>query len=183
VVGIEPLIRWAPAFVALLFLIPVPGRVRQQIAVPLETVTAVATHQAFDLAGVAVGRSGNVLNINGVDVAIAEACNGLRMIFALALVGYTFAFIQPMSVGARVMVMGTIPILAVTCNAIRLIPTVWLYGHHPGPVAESFHDVSGWAMLVVAFLLLLGLEKLVRWVVAAEPCPFRAQPLAIVQST
>ena len=55
------------------------------------------------------------------------------------------------------------PILAVICNIIRLIPTVWLYGYRPLNMANHFHDVSGWLMPPVAFLALLGIVRLLRW--------------------
>jgi len=35
--------------------------------------------------------------------------------------------------------------------------------------AEVFHDVSGWVMLVVGYLLLMGLVQLLQWITAASP--------------
>ena len=43
-----------------------------------------------------VERSGSKLSINGVDVNIIEACNGLRMVFPLILVSYAFSFGLPL---------------------------------------------------------------------------------------
>ena len=74
--------RLWPAFVVLLFLIPVPGLVRLQIALPMQEATAAITTRVADLFFMDVQRSGSVMRYNGVDVAIAEACNGMRMVFA-----------------------------------------------------------------------------------------------------
>jgi exosortase len=161
--GKDLLLSFFPAFVALLFMIPVPGRVRQRVAVPLETVTAEVTKTAYELAGESVERSGNVLSINGKEVAIAEACNGLRMVFALTLVSYAFAFGNPLRAHTRVIILVASPLSAIACNVIRLIPTVWLYGHSREGLADAFHDVSGWVMLGVSFLILVGIIRVLRW--------------------
>jgi exosortase/archaeosortase family protein len=55
------------------------------------------------------------------------------------------------------------PLSAVLCNVIRLVPTVWVFGQFPQETAQKFHDVSGWVMLFVGFLLLMGVIRLLRW--------------------
>lgn len=161
--GKDVLLHFLPAFVVLVFLVPVPGLVRQQIALPLQTATASVTHAILEVAGVEIWRSGNVLRINGTNVAIAEACNGLRMVFALALVSYAFAFGTPLRLYVRILVVAASPLSAILCNMIRLLPTVYLYGYRSGEVADWFHASSGWIMLPVAFLLLMGVIRGLRW--------------------
>ena len=158
-------VLWAlwPAVLALGFLVPVPVTLRQQIALPLQTATADAAQVLCMTAGMAVERSGNVLLYDGTRVAVAEACNGMRMIFALLLVAYTFAFVFPLRPAVRVAMLVASPLLAVLCNVIRLVPTVWVYGHYPELVAPLFHDLNGWAMLIVAYLLLDGSVRLMQW--------------------
>ncbi|MCX5662429.1 MAG: exosortase/archaeosortase family protein [Planctomycetota bacterium] len=162
VTGSDIFLRFMPAFAVLVFLVPVPGSVRQQIAIPLQTHTAKVTQVLFELADLPVGISGNVLSINGVEVAIAEACNGLRMVFALVLVSYAFAFGTPLRSYVRVLILVASPASAVACNVVRLLPTVWLYGYYPS-IADKFHDISGWVMLPLAFFLLLGVIRVLRW--------------------
>lgn len=163
VVGSDLLRRFLPVFVVLVFLIPVPGMARQEIAIPLQSVTAQLTQIACEILGFDVGRTGNVLNLNGVDVEVAEACNGMRMVFALVLVSFAFAYGTKMPNYVRLLIVLGSPLAAVLCNVIRLIPTVWLYGNYPEQVAVRFHDISGWVMLPIAFLLLLGFTRLIRW--------------------
>lgn len=162
VAGARVLVELLPAFCVLAFLIPVPGRVRQAIAIPMESITAQVTQACFELAGIAVERSGNLLSLNGRNVAIAEACNGMRMVFALAAVSFAFAFGLPLRGYARALVSLATPVSAIACNVIRLIPTVWFYGYYPD-MAEQFHDLSAWPMLLASFLLLLGILRLLRW--------------------
>ncbi|MBX3357091.1 MAG: exosortase/archaeosortase family protein [Phycisphaeraceae bacterium] len=162
VLGTGVLFRLFPAFAVLVFLVPVPGQVRETIALPLQTATAATTQMVLEVFGVAVERSANLMIVNGREVAVAEACNGLRMVFALFLVGYAFAFALPLRAYARVLVIAFSPIAATGCNVLRLVPTVLLYAYAP-QYADRFHAVSGWLMLPVAFGLLLGLISLLRW--------------------
>lgn len=163
VLGKNVLIRFLPAFAVLAFLVPVPGSLRQQISNPLQTATAAGTQALLETLGASVERSGNVLSINGVAVAVAEACNGLRMVFALVLVSYAFAFSLPLRSLVRVIVLLASPLAAIGCNIARLMPTVWLYGYANDSIADLFHDISGWLMLPIAFLLLLGIVRVLRW--------------------
>lgn len=159
--------RWplaaAPAFGALLFLVPVPGRVRQTIAVPLQNASASITEVLMDLIAQPVTRHGNVLQINGIDVAVAEACNGMRMVVALALVAYAFAFTMPLRPWVRVAILLASPLVALFANVIRLGPTVLFYGYTSEEVADFAHDVSGWAVLIVALGVMWGSVALCRW--------------------
>jgi exosortase len=163
VLGKHVLFRFLPAFAVLVFLIPVPGVIRQEIAVPLQTATAAVTQAIFETGGIPIERSGNLLSINGTPVTVAEACNGMRMVFALVLVSYAFAYSLPLRNRVRVLVLLASPLAAIVCNVIRLLPTVWLYGFSDQAIAKKFHDLSGWIMLPIAFLLLLGIVRLLRW--------------------
>ncbi|MCC7147534.1 MAG: exosortase/archaeosortase family protein [Phycisphaeraceae bacterium] len=163
VLGADVLLRFLPVFGVLVFLVPVPGIIRQQIAGPLQTITAQVTHAVLTTMGIPVERFGNALIINGVQVAIAEACNGMRMVFALVLVSYGFAFGTPLRQYVRLIILAASPVSAILCNVIRLIPTVWIYGHFQDEAAQRFHDISGWLMVPIAFFILLGVIRLLRW--------------------
>ena len=163
VLGKDVLFQLTPAFMILLFLVPFPGRARQKIAIPLENVTARVTAEACEVLGMPVEQLGTVLQINGTKVAIEEACNGLRMVFSLTLVTYTVAFSSPLRNSVRFGMIAASPLLAVVCNVVRLIPTVWMYGYCKLETANRFHDISGWLMPPVAFLILLGIVRLLRW--------------------
>lgn len=163
VAGVDVLRRFVPVFLVLLFLIPVPGLMRDHIAHPLQTATAHATQIVGQTLGMAIERRGNLLEYNGQEVGVAEACNGLRMVFTLLLVSFAFTFGTPLRTYVRVMFLLASPLSAILCNVIRLIPTIWVYGHYSSATAERFHDLSGWVMVVVAFLLLMGVLRLLQW--------------------
>src|ERR1051325_872111 len=126
IVGIDFVFKFLPAFGALIFLLPVPGRVRHAIALPLQEVSARVAEFIMVLFGVPVERAGNVLSINGHPVAVAEACNGMRMVAALGLVAFAFVFTVPMRTSVRLLILALSPIVALLVNIIRLVPTALL---------------------------------------------------------
>lgn len=162
VFGKDALFRFFPAVAVLMFLIPVPGTVRLSIAAPLEDYTAKISELLLNAGGVAVIRAGNQLILNGKAVNIAEACNGLRMVFALVLVSYFFGFALPLRNSVRFTILLASPFAAILCNVIRILPTVLLYGQSQ-EVGKVFHDYSGWLMLPISFLILLGIIAALRW--------------------
>ncbi|MFM9995268.1 MAG: exosortase/archaeosortase family protein [Phycisphaerales bacterium] len=163
VLGKHVLFRFLPAFVVLAFLVPVPGTVRQEVSLPMQRWGAAAAQVVLETLGFEVEREGNLLSINGLEVAIAEACNGMRMVFALVLVAYTFAYGMPLRNSVRLLVLLGSPLAAIGCNIVRLSVTVLLYGYADKPFADWFHDASGWLMLPVAFLMLMLVIKALRW--------------------
>jgi len=174
VLGSNVLTRLWPAFAVLLFLIPVPGLIRQQIALPMQTITAKITAFMLETLGTDIALSGNVLVINETTVGVAEACNGIRMVFALVLVCYLYAFSTPLSARSRFFILLTSPIIAIAANVFRLIPTVWLYGYSDEATADMFHSMSGWAMIPIALGCLLGADAVIRWSLAEVEKPDRA---------
>ena len=164
-----------PAVLVLAFVVPVPGMIRQQMSIPLEQATAWVTSGLLAAAGLPVERSGNVITINRVPVTVAEACNGLRMIFPLFLIVYVFCFMLPLRAGVRWLLLLTSPISAVACNVLRLLPTVLLYGYASKSVADQFHSYSGWPMVMIAFVALMGVIKLLQ--MFGVPVMTKAPPL------
>ena len=163
VLGKQLLFRFFPAVAVLVFLVPVPGMIRQQIAIPLQTWTAQISQVVLEVVGVPVERSVNQLTVNGIPVNIIEACNGLRMVWPLILMSYAFSFGLPLRNSVRLAVLAASPLAAIFCNVVRILPTIWLYSYHTKSVADLFHDYSGYMMLPIAFLILLGLIKALRW--------------------
>jgi len=141
----------------------VPTHVRQKIAIPMQAFTARVSQTSMEVMGVDVKRDGNSLTVNGQSVMIIEACNGMRMVFPLMLVGYAFSFGMPLRQWVRLLILILSPVAAVVCNVVRILITILLLAFGPPKVGEVFHDVAGWGMVAFAFLLLLGVVRLLRW--------------------
>jgi exosortase len=161
--GLEPVRQFLPVFGVLVFALPVPGVIRLPIAQSLQTLATQVTQATLELVGVPATRLGNVLDINGQQIAVGEACNGMRMVFAFGLVVYAFVFSTPLKLNTRLILLALSPVVALVCNVIRLVPTSLIYGYGPADRAEWFHDVTGWVMLPVALIALVAALRLFTW--------------------
>lgn len=161
--GRELLVNFLPAFVALAFLIPMPPMFRQKISLGLMPFTAAVTQDLMNVLGMDVERSGNQLIVNGHEITVAEACNGLRLFFPICMVSYLVAFFVSLKMYVRVLILLLSPVSAIVCNIIRMIPTAWMIGTHGEKLGMEFHDAAGWAMLGIAFVLLYSIVWMLRW--------------------
>lgn len=170
--GPQLLMRFPAAFCVLFFMLPVPASIRHRIALPMQRMAASVTEWSLDIMGVAVERNGSILTINGEQVAVGEACNGMRMVFALTLVAYAFVFSVQLRPAVRLSLLILSPLIALLCNVIRLIPTSLFFGFGTTEAAEAFHDLAGWVMLPIALGLFFGILKLLEWLeIPVEPLP------------
>jgi exosortase len=174
VVGPRLLFKLKPSLLALIFLFPFPGRFREVVAIPLQQASAFITEHTLQLFGHDVIRNGIVLELEGHQVAVAEACNGMRMVTALALIAYAFAFSIPMRRWVRLALLFSSPLVALIVNVARLVPTTLLYGYASEQSADMFHDISGWASIGLAIGVLWAGLSLLRWLeVPIDPFPVR----------
>ena len=163
--GLEILRQFLPAIICLFFLIPTPGTIRIALAAPLQEFATTVTISILDMTNVLATRKGAVILMGEeqVPVAIGEACNGMRMVFALLLVVYGFVFSMPFRVGTRILLFFLTPAIALACNVFRLILTSFAYTFLAPAEADSFHWMAGIVMLPLALLILFGIVRLLRW--------------------
>lgn len=172
VLGKNSIFRFLPAVIVLAFLVPVPGKIRLEIAIYLQNWTAQIAHILLNTLGFPTEVTGSTLAINGQPVIIAEACNGMRSVFLLLLLAFAFTFALPLRNSVRLLLLLVSPLVALASNVVRTLPTILMYGYAPGWfenretgqwLAFEFHNLAGWAMYVVSFLIWLGIVWLLRW--------------------
>lgn len=166
VLGKQALFRFLPAALVLVMMVPTPGRIRLEIAQTLQHGTAEIAQGLLEFGNVHTTVEGNTISIKGRPVNVDEACNGMRLVFPLFLLGYAFAFSLPLRMSVRIALIGVSPIVALVCNVLRTLPIIWLYGQEDEYYrnwGQRLHDWSGWIMLPLAFIVLLGLIRMLRW--------------------
>ena len=161
--GLAVLRHFFPVFLALFFLLPVPGEVRRSIAGPLQELAVIVTHDVLDLVGVAAEREGIVIIIEGNPILVGEACDGMRMVFALALTYFAFVFSIPFRPQTRAFLLLMSPFIALFCNLIRLTSTGLAYAYSTETFSADFHEVAGWMMLPLAVLFVQVIVRFMRW--------------------
>jgi len=161
--GWRSLRMFAPAFGALLFMVPVPGEIRRWLAGPLQDLATTMTQEVLELLGTDAVREGNSITLAGQPIFVDEACDGMRMVLALLLTFYAFVFAVPLRLRARLVVLAICPIIALVCNVARLVPTAFAFAYGSSDIAARVHDIAGWAMLPLALAMLVGFLAFLRW--------------------
>lgn len=145
----------------LLFMIPLPAIVFNQIAFPLQLLASRAGEMTIAAAGIPVLREGNVLQLPNTTLEVVEACSGIRSLVSLLMLGVVLGYFTDPRPPARVLIaLAAVPI-AILANAFRVAGT-GVGSHWFGPEAAEgfFHTFSGWLIFIVAFAGLLLVQQL-----------------------
>ena len=197
---------WVP--LALLVLaIPIPAIIFNKIAFPLQLFASRCAVWSMSMLGIPVLRQGNVIELKPLNsfetrkLEVVEACSGIRSLMTLVTLAVVFAyFTHPRSddggggSGKRgrfgflrsygfwrstILVFSAVPI-AIFTNALRVSGTGVLSHYYGTQVADGFfHSFSGWAIYVVAFLLLFGVGFILD---RFKPSPVQSPPAKPIQT-
>jgi exosortase len=128
--GVQWLRAWAFPLLLSLFMLPKLAVIYNQTTLPLQLLASRMAAWMLTVGGAAVIREGNILDVGGHRILVAEACSGIRYLlplgFTALLIGYLFdsrswmrllllAAAIPIAIlanGARVAAAGAIPALA-----------------------------------------------------------------------
>jgi exosortase len=149
---------WAfPLFLSV-FMLPKLAIVYNAVTLPLQLLASRLAALMLTLSGVAVMRQGNILDVGGHQVAVAEACSGMRYLLPLAFATLVLARItnaKPWM--GLVLVLFTIP-AAILSNAAR----VAISGYLPLFTETAYHDLLGWVLFVVCLAAVAGMHSLLK---------------------
>jgi len=141
-------------FTVLLFLclmLPPPNQVQVAVTLPLQRWATVSAVFCLETIGYEVVREGNIIHIGQATVAVAEACNGLRMITAFFVIsGFVVLLVKRAWWEKLIILASSLPI-ALLCNTARLAITAVFFTVLEGKHWEEvFHDFGGYAMMPLA---------------------------------
>jgi len=132
-------------------MIPFPKSFEQQITLPLQALATSSSVFWLETMGYEVIRQGHIININGTSVAIAEACNGLRMLTAFLVVASVVVLLINRPAWQKVIVLLSSLLIALACNTIRLTLTAITLTVLTEPGWEKLtHDFGGLLMMPLA---------------------------------
>ncbi|HEY0762126.1 MAG TPA: exosortase/archaeosortase family protein [Pyrinomonadaceae bacterium] len=177
------LLRFLLVPFGLLFLaLPIPAIIFNKIAFPLQLFASRCAVYSMGLLGIPVLRQGNIIELKPLNsfetkkLEVVEACSGIRSLMTLLTLAVVFAYFthsrsdDTPSSGGRfgwlksywfwrsVIIVGSAVPIAILTNAFRVSGTGVLAHYYGTEVADGFfHTFSGWAIYIVAFILLFGI--------------------------
>jgi exosortase len=166
--GVSTLRLLAYPLILVMLMLPVPSFLYDRITLPLQLVASILAEHALDLAGFSVLREGNILNLPGQVLSVAEACSGLRSLLSLTFLGQAYIYLMDTRPWMRwVIAIAVVPI-AIISNSGRILLTAWLGSINRAWTEGVVHEWTGWAVFIIAFIALLithrSINLVVRWV-------------------
>lgn len=155
--GLQTLRKVSTILLFLCLMLPWPSRVQAAVTLPLQRWATSSAVFCLEMVGYEVISEGNVIDIGGAKVAVAEACNGLRMITAFFVIsGLVVLLVKREWWEKLVVLVSSIPI-ALLCNTIRLAITAIFFTILEGEHWEKiFHDFGGYAMMPLALAAIVA---------------------------
>lgn len=105
---------------ALLALVPWPYVVFYGLTARLQLLSSQLAAASLEATGVALVRDGNLLRLEGYQLAVVEACSGLRSLLSLLALAALLAALRRLRPGSTVLLLVAAVPLAVLVNALRL---------------------------------------------------------------
>ena len=143
--------KLATTLLFLCLMLPLPKSLEASITLPLQTYATSSAVFSLETIGYEVTREGNIIHLGETDVAVAEACNGLRMVTAfLIIMGLVVLIANRHWCEKFILLLSTLPV-ALACNTLRLAITAVAFTRLHGDYWEKiFHDFGGYAMMPLA---------------------------------
>lgn len=149
----------------LFLMIPIPAILFNQITIPLQFLASTMAGTLVEWLGVPVLRQGNIIQLPGMTLEVAEACSGIRSLMSLTTVAVIYAYFLESKLLPRVLLSISAVPIAVIANGLRVTGTALLAFYWDKEAAEGFfHNFSGWLIFVLSLLMLFGLQGLMGWV-------------------
>lgn len=151
-------------------LIPLPGIFGPLLTAELQLISSKLGVWVIRLFGGVVFLEGNVIDMGGVKLLVAEACAGLRYLFPLMSIGAIAGYLMRAPVWMRWSVfLTTIPV-TIFMNSFRIGVTGLLTEAYGSSHTEGFlHFFEGWVVFVASLILLIGFAWLLTKLLPDSP--------------
>jgi exosortase len=166
-------IRWAgPAIGFLIFMFPLPTVLERLFLLRLQTLASICSTFILQTMGVAAFREGNVLNVAGESLFIADACSGLRMLTVFCALAVAMVFLVERPWWDKFIILLSAVPIALAVNIVRITVTGLLYvwvGPESHFAKQLGHNWAGYFMMPLALIFLwVELQILERLTIAVE---------------
>lgn len=151
-------------------LIPLPNVLGPMLTSQLQLVSSKLGVWVIRLFGGVVFLEGNVIDMGGVKLLVAEACAGLRYLFPLMSIGAIAGYLMRAPVWMRwTIFLTTIPV-TIFMNSFRIGVTGLLTEAYGISHTEGFlHFFEGWVVFVASLIILIAFAWLLTKMIPGSP--------------
>jgi exosortase len=147
----------------LLWMIPIPVIIYNQITFPLQLIASRLATTWLELAQVPVLRDGNILIMSNYSLEVVEACSGIRSLMTLMALAVAYGYLVSPRRWVRYALAAFMVPVAIATNAVRIMGAAIVARHFGPAAAEGFlHKFSGWVIFLVALVLMFGTHWILR---------------------
>lgn len=154
--GFGRLRAWAfPLFLSL-FMLPKLAFAYNLVTLPLQLLASRMAAGLLSAGGIGVIREGNILDVAGHRVAVAEACNGIRYLLPLGFMAVVLAYVLDPKAWMRIALLVLAVPLAILANAVRVAAAASI----PALDSGAPHATVGAVIFLLCLAALAGAQRL-----------------------
>jgi exosortase len=143
-------------------MIPLPGFIYDRLTLPLQLLASILAENFLTVMGFSVLREGNILHMPTQTLSVAEACSGLRSLYALTFLTLTYAYFFTDRSWKRWFLLATIIPVAIVANAGRVTATAIMGTYNQELTVGFYHELLGWTVFVFAFIMLFCVNTVLK---------------------
>jgi exosortase len=141
-------------------MVPLPVMLYNSLAAPLQLLASDLATRIAQMFGVSVFRDGNVIQLAGTSLGVAEACSGLNSLSALIVGSVLLGFLMCTRLLSRITLFFLAVPLAIFVNIIRVAGTALLADVNQEFAEGFYHSFSGWLVFVAGFGILYLIARM-----------------------
>ena len=140
--------------------VPFREQIVLYLSYPFRMVSTVLSVGSLQLFGMSIENDGTTIRVEGLDIAITDACSGIQQFEAMILVAFWLVMVWKRPFIWRCIHYAFLIPAIVLANAVRIILTIVLYkAGFESVLNNTWHEGLGYAQVVltVAFFFLVGI--------------------------
>jgi exosortase D (VPLPA-CTERM-specific) len=155
--GLHGLRIAAVPFVFLLFMVPFPNFILNNLSSKLQLLSSWIGVEFIRACNIMVYLEGNVIDLGGYKLQVVDACSGLRYLFPLASLSFLCAYLFKGPLWQKSLIFLSSAPLTILMNSFRIGVIGVMVQYWGTDMAEGFlHDFEGWIIFMTCMVLLFA---------------------------
>lgn len=131
---------------------PLPSFLIQRPSEIVQNISTTGAHVIMESLGYTVSQAGNLLEIPGMTLEVADVCSGFRKLFAFVAFALLYGYLFPISRGKRLLLVAAAVPIAVLANVLRIAGLIAVSSAGGEAALRVAHNFAEAFVLVIAFV-------------------------------